>query len=133
MTPIATTRLFADMPGLESVLARTVPVLGSTGSIGVNTLDVISHARQQYGAHAFPILALTAGGNVEKLIEQAKALKPKCAVIGDEKLYAPLKAGLGGTGIEAAAGRPAVIAAADMASDFVMVAIMGAAAIEPAL
>jgi 1-deoxy-D-xylulose-5-phosphate reductoisomerase len=133
MTPIATTRLFADMPGLESVLARSVTVLGSTGSIGVNTLDVISHARKEYGAHAFPILALTAGGNVEKLIEQARAMKPKCAVIGDEKLYEALKAGLAGTGIEVAAGRAAVIAAADMPADFVMVAIMGAAAIEPAL
>src|SRR6202012_1037114 len=108
-----------------------VTVLGSTGSIGVNTLDVISHARQQYGAHAFPILALTAGGNVEKLIEQAKALKPKRAVIGDEKLYDALKAGLSGTGIEIAAGRAAVIAAAEMPSDFVMIAIMGGAAIEP--
>src|SRR5580698_8755379 len=109
MTPIATTRLFADMPGLESVLARRVTVLGSTGSIGVNTLDVIAHARKQYGAHAFPILALTAGGNVEKLIEQAKAMKPKRAVIGDEKLYDALKAGLSGTGIDVAAGRAAVI------------------------
>ena len=133
MTPIAATRLFAEMPDIDAVLGRTVTVLGSTGSIGVNTLDVISHARQQYGAHAFPILALTAGGNVEKLIEQAKALKPKRAVIGDEKLYDALKKGLSGTGIEIAAGRAAVIAAADMASDFVMVAIMGAAAIEPAL
>ena len=133
MTPIAATRLFAEIPDLDAVLARTVTVLGSTGSIGVNTLDVISHARQQYGAQAFPILALTAGGNVENLIEQAKALKPKRAVIGDEKLYDALKKGLSGTGIEIAAGRAAVIAAADMASDFVMVAILGAAASEPAL
>ena len=133
MTPIATTRLFADMPGLENVLGRGVTVLGSTGSIGVNTLDVIAHARTQYGAHAFPILALTAGGNVEKLIEQAKAFKPQRAVIGDERLYEALKTGLSGTGIEVGAGRAAVMAAAEMPSDFVMIAIMGAAAIEPAL
>ena len=44
-----------------------------------------------------------------------------------------MKAGLTGTGIEIAAGREAVIAAAGLPSDFVMVAIMGAAAIEPAL
>ena len=133
MIPIAATRLFEDMPGLDAVLERSVTILGSTGSIGVNTLDVIAHARKHYGDHVFPIAALTAGGNVEKLIEQARALRPRRAVIGDEKLLSALKQGLAGTGIEAAAGRKAVIEAASMASHFVMVAIMGAAAIEPAL
>jgi 1-deoxy-D-xylulose-5-phosphate reductoisomerase len=133
MIPIATTRLFDEAPGLDAVLARGVTILGSTGSIGINTLDVIAHARKQYGDHSFPVVALTAGGNVEKLIEQAKAIKPKRAVIGDEKLHAQLKEGLAGTGIETAAGRLAVIEAAAMHSDFVMVAIMGAAAIQPAL
>ena len=85
MKPIAATRLFEELPGLEPVVAR-VTVLGSTGSIGVNTLDVIAHARKVYGAEAFPLTALTAGGNVEKLIEQARAFRPKRAVIGDESL-----------------------------------------------
>ena len=133
MTPIATTRLFEDMPGLDAVLDRSVTILGSTGSIGVNTIDVIAHARKHYGDHVFPIAALTAGGNVEKLIGQARALKPRRAVIGDGTLYSALKQGLAGTGIETAAGRAAVIEAANMPSDFVMVAIMGAAAIQPAL
>ena len=133
MIPIATTRLFDEAPGLDAVLARGVTILGSTGSIGVNTIDVIAHARKQYGDHAFPVVALTAGGNVEKLIEQARAIKPRRAVIGDETLHAQLKDGLAGTGIETAAGRLAVIEAAAMPSDFVMVAIMGAAAIQPAL
>ncbi len=133
MIPIASTRLFDEAPGLDAVLAREVTILGSTGSIGVNTLDVIAHARKHYGDHAFPITALTAGGNVEKLIEQARAFLPKRAVIGDEKLHGALKEGLAGTGIEIAAGRLAVIEAATMPSDFVMVAIMGAAAIQPAL
>jgi 1-deoxy-D-xylulose-5-phosphate reductoisomerase len=133
VTPIATTRLFEDTPGLDDVLARKITILGSTGSIGVNTLDVVAHARKHYGPKAFPIEALTAQGNVEKLIEQARALKPKRAVIGDEALFGALKSGLSGTGIEVGAGRAAVIEAAAMPSDFVMVAIMGAAAIEPAL
>ena len=124
MTPIATTRLFEDMPGLDAVLDRSVTILGSTGSIGVNTIDVIAHARKHYGDHVFPIAALTAGGNVEKLIGQARALKPRRAVIGDGTLYSALKQGLAGTGIETAAGRAAVIEAANMPSDFVMVAIM---------
>jgi 1-deoxy-D-xylulose-5-phosphate reductoisomerase len=131
LKPIAATR--APQEGLEGVTARSVTILGSTGSIGVNTAGVIAHARKTYGAEAFPVVALTAGGNVAKLIEQARALQPKLAVIGDASLFEELKAGLAGTGIEAAAGRQAVIDAASLPSDFVMVAIMGAAAIEPAL
>ena len=133
MRPIAAIRVFEELPALEAVVGRKVTVLGSTGSIGVNTCDVIAHARKVYGEAAFPIAALTAQGNVELLIAQARALKPKLAVIGDEKLAGELKAGLAGTGIETAAGRAAVIDAAARDSDFVMVAIMGAAAIEPAL
>jgi 1-deoxy-D-xylulose-5-phosphate reductoisomerase len=133
MTPIAATRLFDAVPDLDTVLARSVTVLGSTGSIGINTLDVIAHARKMHAPDAFPIMALTAGHNVEKLIEQARAFRPRRAVIGEEKLFKALKDGLAGSGIEVAAGRTAVIEAAAMPSDFVMVAIMGAAAIEPAL
>jgi len=131
MTPIAATK--SPELDLEHVIQRRVTVLGSTGSIGVNTLDVIAHARKIHGPEAFPLTALTAGGNVKLLIEQALALKPKRAVIGDENLFAELKAGLSGSEIEVACGRAAIIEAADMPSDFVMVAIMGAAAIEPAL
>ena len=121
------------MMGLESVLARTVTVLGSTGSIGVSTLDVIAHARSVYGTNTMPVDALTAHSNVEMLARQARDIRPKLAVIGDEKLYGSLKAALSGSGIEVAAGRSAIIAAAGRPSDVVMVAIMGAAALEPAL
>lgn len=133
MTPLAANRSKEDAPDLGPVLARTVSVLGSTGSIGISTLDVIAHARSVYGADAMPLVALTAQGNVARLIEQARKMRPKLAVIGDETLYPKLKDGLSGTGIEIAAGRDAVIAAAARPSDVVMVAIMGAAAIEPAL
>jgi len=129
--PIAATKLLNDT--LETVCNRSVTVLGSTGSIGVNTCDVILHARKTYGAHAFTVTALTAGENVKVLIEQARAVKPRLAVIGNAALLGELKDGLAGTGIEVAAGRQAVIDAAARPSDFVMVAIMGAAAIEPAL
>ena len=133
MKALAAHRLQADMPDLKSVLARRVTVLGSTGSIGVSTLDVIDHARQHYGADALPVEALTAQSNVGALAAQARKVQPKIAVIGDEKLYLQLKDALSGTGIEVAAGRGAVIAAAARPSEVVMVAIMGAAALEPAL
>jgi 1-deoxy-D-xylulose-5-phosphate reductoisomerase len=133
VNPIATTRMFEELPALKAVAARKVTILGSTGSIGVNTCDVVSHARKVYGEDAFPVAALTAQDNVDLLIAQARALKPELAVIGNEKWAAALRAGLAGTGIRTAAGRAGVIDAAARDSDFVMVAIMGAAAIEPAL
>ena len=133
MKAIAATRIFDELPPIDDVLARKVTVLGSTGSIGVNTLDVITHVRKLHGADALPVAALTAGDNVKVLIQQALAVKPELAVIGNEQLFDELKAGLDGSGIEVAAGREAVIHAGARPSDFVMVAIMGAAAIEPAL
>ncbi len=83
MKPIAATRIFDELPPMDEVLARKVTVLGSTGSIGVNTLDVIAHVRKIHGQDALPITALTAGGNVKLLIEQALAMRPELAVIGD--------------------------------------------------
>lgn len=120
-------------PNISRAITRSLTVLGSTGSIGISTLDVVAHARQQYGEHAMPLVALTAQSNVEKLIEQARALKPKLAVIGDETKFAALREALAGSGIEVAAGRAAVVDAAARPSDTVMAAIVGAAGLEPAL
>ncbi len=133
MKAIAATRVFKELPPLEGVLERRISVLGSTGSIGVNTLDVIAHVRAAYGPDAMPIEVLTAGTKVKLLIEQARAMKPALAVIDDKSLLGELKDGLAGTGVETAGGHDAVIAAGARPSDFVMVAIMGAAAIRPAL
>ncbi|MDE2134953.1 MAG: 1-deoxy-D-xylulose-5-phosphate reductoisomerase [Alphaproteobacteria bacterium] len=133
MKALAAHRCDLELPDLSPVLARRVTVLGSTGSIGVSTLDVIGHARQFYGADALPVEALTAQSNVVGLAAQARKIRPKIAVIGDERLYLQLKEVLSGTDIEVAAGRSAVIAAAARPSETVMVAIMGAAALEPAL
>ncbi|MBV9331977.1 MAG: 1-deoxy-D-xylulose-5-phosphate reductoisomerase [Alphaproteobacteria bacterium] len=127
----ATTR--KERLGLADVLARSVTVLGSTGSIGVSTLDVISHARKEYGTGAMPVEALTARSNVEALAKQALAIRPKLAVIEDVSLHAELKERLAGSGIETGSGRAALIEAAARPSDVVMVAVMGAAAIEPAI
>ncbi len=133
MNALAATRGNVEITALEPVLARSVTVLGSTGSIGVNTLDVIAHARQSYGADVLPVEALTAHSNVDMLASQARAINPRLAVIGDENRYRDLKEALSGSGIEVAAGRAAVIDAAARPSNTIMVAIMGAAALEPAL
>lgn len=105
---------------------RKVVVLGSTGSIGLSTLSLF----EESGAPV-QMLALTAGRNVERLIEQARRWKPIVAVIEDESRLADLRAGLAGTGVKAAAGAAAVREAAAMGADWVMSAIVGAAGLAP--
>ena len=116
-----------------SVVRRRLTVLGSTGSIGLSTLDVVAYARSYYGAEAFPIEALTAQSNVDMLAEQARRFRPRLAVVADESRYAALRDALAGEGIETAAGREGLLQAASAQSDVVMVAIVGAAALEPTL
>lgn len=107
---------------------RSVTILGSTGSVGCNTLDLI--ARQP---EAFAVEALTANGSAVRLAEQARRVGAKLAVVADETRYQDLKAALAGSGIEAAAGAPALAEAAARPADWVMAAIVGAAGLAPTL
>ncbi len=107
---------------------RRISVLGATGSVGCSTLDLIERDRA-----AYEIVALSAHANVDALIEQALRLRPEVAVIAREDLYEPLREGLAGTGIEAAAGEAALIEAAGRPADWVMAAIVGAAGLHPTL
>ncbi len=109
---------------------RTLSILGATGSIGVNTLDVIRHMG---GRDAFEIVALTGSANVSLLAKQAIQHGAKIAVTADERQYPALKDALSGTGIEAGAGRRALIDAAAIPSDISMAAIVGMAGLEPTL
>jgi len=87
-------------------LSRSVTVLGSTGSIGVSTLDLLE-AAQNSGSAEVQVVALTAGRNVERLAEQALKWRPQRAVIEDESRLEELRDRLAGSGIAAAAGRTA--------------------------
>jgi len=107
---------------------RRVVILGSTGSIGVSTLGLFEAAGVEV-----EILALTAGRNVERLIEQARRWRPTVAVIEDESLLGALRDGLKNTGVQSAAGAAAIIEAAAMGADWVMSAIVGAAGLAPTL
>lgn len=109
---------------------RRVTILGSTGSIGTNTLDVIE---QLGGRDAFDVAAVTGNGNIELLASQAKACGARMAVTADETRYADLKQALAGTGIAAGAGRNALTEAAAAPSDWVMAAIVGTAGLAPTL
>ncbi|MDP3551078.1 MAG: 1-deoxy-D-xylulose-5-phosphate reductoisomerase [Novosphingobium sp.] len=109
-------------------LPRRVSVLGSTGSVGVSTLDLLDKA----GAEV-EVSALTAGKNVERLVEQALRWRPKLAVIEDETKYDELRARLAGSGVEAAAGSGAVADAAAGDAQWVMSAIVGFAGLAPTM
>ncbi|MFN3744959.1 MAG: 1-deoxy-D-xylulose-5-phosphate reductoisomerase [Hyphomicrobiaceae bacterium] len=105
---------------------RRISVLGATGSVGTNTLDLIA----RHG-DAFDVDVLTAQTNVAALAELALKHRARLAVIGAEEGYAELKARLAGSGIEAAAGSAALIEAASRPVDCVMAAIVGAAGLRP--
>jgi 1-deoxy-D-xylulose-5-phosphate reductoisomerase len=107
---------------------RRVTVLGSTGSVGCNTIDLIE--RQKDG---FVVEALTAHRNVELLAAQARRLGARLAVIADPALYDDLESALAGSAVEAAAGAAAVIEAASRPAEWVMAAIVGAAGLAPTL
>ncbi len=109
---------------------RRITILGSTGSIGKNTLDVVE---QLGGRDSFDVAALTGNGNVALLAEQAKAFGAALAVTADEKQYAALKEALSGSGISVAAGKSGLTEAAEMEAGWVMAAIVGTAGLAPTL
>jgi 1-deoxy-D-xylulose-5-phosphate reductoisomerase len=109
-------------------LPRRVTVLGSTGSVGVSTLDLFEKARAEV-----EIVALVAGRNAEKLAEQALRWRPQIAVLEDEAALPRLRELLAGSGVETAAGRAAVIEAATREAQWVMSAIVGFAGLAPTL
>ncbi len=113
-------------------MRRRVAVLGSTGSIGVSTLDLMTHAEAS-GEADIEVTALVAGRNVERLAQQARRWRPSLAVVADESQHQELKDRLAGSGIETAAGQSAVVEAARSGADWVMSAIVGAAGLEPTL
>ncbi len=107
--------------------AKTVTVLGSTGSVGTQTLSLLEDRAR------FAIKALVAGRNAALLAQQARAHGAEWAVIADETQYQTLREALAGSAVRAAAGRQAVIEAAALAVDWTMAAITGAAGLAPTL
>ena len=107
---------------------RGITVLGSTGSVGQSTLDLIRRAPDKWRVDA-----LTANTDAAALAAQAREVGARLAVVADESAYAALKDALAGSGIEAAAGKAALCDAARGSSDIVMAAIVGAAGLPPTL
>ena len=107
---------------------KTVSILGSTGSVGCNTVDLISRSPDK-----FKVEALSANNNVDLLAAQARELNARLAVIANPNLYNNLKEALSGTKISVAAGPKALIEAAAYPADWLMAAIVGAAGLAPTL
>ncbi len=108
---------------------KRIAILGSTGSIGTQTLDVISHYPER-----FEVSVLIAGSKVDTLIQQATARRPRMAIIADETKYLKLKEALEPLGIMTAAGAQAVADA--MTTDFtdtVVTATVGYSGLAPTL
>ena len=105
---------------------RRVTILGSTGSVGQNTVDLLLR-----NPAVFEVESLTANRNPVRLAEQARALRARFAAIADPVHYPALKEALAGTGIETACGAQAIVEAALRPADWVMAAIVGAAGLAP--
>lgn len=106
---------------------KTISVLGSTGSIGTQTLDVIEAYPERFRAGV-----LAAGRRWEMLAEQARKFRPAAVAIGDERFYPQLKEALSGTGIEVLAGEKGVIEVASREDqDIVLSALVGVAGLRP--
>lgn len=111
-------------------MRRRISILGSTGSVGQNTVSLIE---EMGGPEAFEVVALSGAENVALLAEQARRLGARIAVTADESRLEHLRAALAGSGVEAAAGQAALADAASEPVDWGMSAIVGVAGLAPGL
>ncbi|MEX2595971.1 MAG: 1-deoxy-D-xylulose-5-phosphate reductoisomerase [Salibacteraceae bacterium] len=108
---------------------RGIAILGSTGSIGTQALEVIAGNEQ-----AFNVEVLSAGYNADLLVKQALQFKPNAVVIGDESKYEYVNDALWSAGIKTYAGAKALEQVVQMeAIDIVLTALVGFAGLEPTL
>src|SRR5690606_3119053 len=108
---------------------QNVTILGSTGSIGVNTLDVLARHPERYR-----VFALSGHRQIDRLAQQCRRFEPAFAVVPDEAAAHRLGSLLEGCPVRIIAGEPAL---AEIAShdetDVVMAAIVGAAGLPPGI
>ena len=107
---------------------RTVSVLGSTGSVGTSTVDLLLRHPGR-----FRVVALAAGRNAKLLAEQAVALDAEMVALDDPEELPELRAALAGRPTEILSGPGAVLEAARRPADWTMASIVGAAGLKPTL
>jgi 1-deoxy-D-xylulose-5-phosphate reductoisomerase len=116
---------------VSEAAVQQLAILGSTGSIGVNTLDVVRRHR-----HLYRIVALCAHRQADRLFEQCLEFQPRHAVLADASLAAALQLRLAAAGcpVEVSHGPEALLRMAQLPEvEVVMAAIVGAAGLPPTL
>jgi len=109
-------------------MQKRISIIGSTGSIGQQTLEVIENHPEQFKAEI-----LTAGKNADLLISQAKKHNPSTVVIADEEKYSQVFDALDPLGIHVWAGEEAITSVAEYDSDMVLIALVGFCGLKPTL
>ncbi len=108
---------------------QSLAILGSTGSIGTQTLDVV-----RANPELFEVYALTANNNIQLLIKQAREFKPDCVAIANKDLYSQLSQALADLDIKVYAGNDAIAQIAEMdAVDTVVTAMVGYSGLKPTI
>ena len=110
-------------------MSKQLVILGSTGSIGTQTLDIVRQYPDQYSVYA-----LTANTSIDLLIRQAREFHPAAVCIADENYYSPLRDALADTDIKVWAGADSiahVVQAAEV--DIVVAAMVGFAGLRPTI
>lgn len=108
-------------------MKKRIALLGSTGSIGVQTLEVVAQFPE-----LFEVEVLTAHSNAERLIQQAKQFRPNCVVIVDESQYQQVKEALWEDDVKVFVGADALCDVVEMTTvDMVVAAIVGVAGLAP--
>lgn len=110
-------------------MKKRIAILGSTGSIGTQALQVIEEH-----ADLFEARVLTAGRNAELLVEQARRFLPQCVVIADEARYDYVREALADTDVQVYAGADALCQVVELPSvDMVLTALVGFSGLRPTL
>ena len=108
---------------------KRIAILGSTGSIGTQALNVIRRHRD-----LFSVEVLCAGSNDKLLVQQALEFQPNAVVIADENKYSAVQEALKDSDIKVFAGEPAMVDLMEMPTiDMVLAAIVGFAGLKPTL
>jgi len=106
---------------------KRIAILGSTGSIGEQTLDVVARHRDR-----FEVVALSAGRRVDRLVEQARKFGPRLVSVGDSAEVANVRAALG-PAVEVVSGDAGLVAVATAPAELVVAGLVGAVGLEPVL
>ncbi|PTS97412.1 1-deoxy-D-xylulose-5-phosphate reductoisomerase [Pedobacter sp. HMWF019] len=110
-------------------IKKNISILGSTGSVGTQALEVVKANPERY-----QVTALTAQSNDILLVQQAMEFMPELVVISDQGKYESVKKGLSGTGIKVLAGESGLCEAAALSSsDLVLTAVVGSAGLKPTI